>query len=308
MPEGGTLDRYVAMQCYCRVVEAGSLAAAAQQLAVSNAVVTKYVKQLEAWTQARLLARTTRSLQVTPAGREFYDYCRRVLEDTDRTLAEMRDAGTALRGRLVVAMPVSLSLAWLHEHVHAFLDRHPAIELELRLDDRDTDLVREGIDVALRAHASLEDSSHVAVPLAAIPRTVCAAPSYWRAHGKPAVPADLERMNCLGYLLGHDAGAWRFEGAGGVHTVRVRGTFAANNSLLIVDALRRGLGVGLVPRVIVEQELADGRLESALDDYATESRRLHAVYASREHVPARARAFVEFLRGRLRAPAQKSPA
>lgn len=294
------MDRYVAMQCYVRVVEAGSLAAAAQQLALSNAVVTKYVKFLESWTQARLLARTTRALQVTPAGREFYEYCRRVLEDTDRTLASLQEAGDALRGRLVVAMPVSLSLAWLHDHVHTFQQRHPAVELEVRLDDRDADLVREGIDVALRAHAALDDSSHVAVPLCTITRVVCAAPSYWRAHGTPTVPADLERLNCLTYVLGRDAGAWRFAGAGGTHTVRVHGTFGANNSLLIVDALRRGLGVGLVPRVLVAAELAAGRLEAALESYATEDRRLYAVYASREHVPARARAFVDFLRSRLR--------
>jgi DNA-binding transcriptional LysR family regulator len=297
------MDRYVAMQCYCRVVEAGSLAGAAKQLGLSNAVVTKYVKFLEAWTQARLLARTSRSLQVTPAGRSFYDYCTRVLADTEATLASVRGAEGALAGRLVVAMPVSLSLAYLHDHVHAFQRRHPAIELEVRLDDRDTDLVREGVDVALRAHASLEDSSLVAVPLVTFDRVVCAAPDYWHRHGKPAAPADLERMNCLVYVLGRDAGTWRFDGPDGPAVVRVRGTFAANNSLLIVDALRRGLGVGLVPRVIVEADLADGTLEPALAGYATESRTLHAVYPSRRHVPERARAFVEFLRGRLRRPA-----
>lgn len=296
------MDRYVAMQCFARVVEAGSLAAAAQQLGVSNAAVTKYVKFLEAWTQSRLLSRTSRSFHVTPAGREFHAYCVRVLADTERMLADIREAGDALRGHLVVSAPVSLSLAWLHEHVHAFQQRHPAIELEMRLDDRDVDLVREGVDVALRAHADLEDSSLVAVPLRSLERVVCAAPSYWRIHGKPGTPADLERMNCLAYLLGRDAGTWRFQGAEGAVTVRVRGTFSANNSLLIVDALRRGIGVGLVPRVIVQSELADGSLEPALGDYPTESRRLYAVYASREHVPARVRGFVEFLRGRLRDP------
>jgi DNA-binding transcriptional LysR family regulator len=300
------MDRYVAMQCYCRVVEAGSLAAAAKQLGVSNAVVTKYVKFLEGWTQARLLARTSRSLQVTPAGRAFYDYCSRVLADTEATLASLRGAEGALAGRLVVAMPVSLSLAWLHDHVHAFQRRHPAIEMEVRLDDRDTDLVREGVDVALRAHAALEDSSLVAVTLASLQRVVCAAPAYWERHGKPSVPADLERLNCLVYSLGRDARTWRFEGPHGASVVRVRGTFAANNSLLIADAMRRGLGVGLVPRVLVEGDLADGRLEAALPTYATEARSLYAVYPSRRHAPERARAFVEFLRDRLRGPERRT--
>lgn len=301
------MDRYVAMECFRRIVEAGSLAAAAKQLGLSSAVVTKYVKFLEGWTQARLLARTSRSLQVTSAGRTFFDYCTRVLADTETMLADVRGAEGALSGRIVVAMPVSLSLAWLHDHAHAFQRHHPAIELELRLDDRDTDLVREGIDVALRAHSSLEDSGLVAVPLAKLERVVCAAPSYWRAHGRAVVPADLERMNCLVYVLGRDAASWRFDGPQGPSTVRVRGTFAANNSLMIVDALRRGLGVGLVPRVMVESELADGRLQAALTEYTVEARTLHAVYPSRHHVPARARAFVEFLRSSLARPALGVP-
>lgn len=300
------MDRYVAMQCFCRVVEVGSLTGAAKQLGLSNAVVTKYVKFLEAWTQARLLARTSRALQVTPAGRSFYEYCARVLADTEVTLATVRDGERALAGRLVVSMPVSLSLAYLHDHVHAFHRRHPAIELEVRLDDQDADLVREGIDVALRAHASLEDSSLVAIPLVALDRVVCAAPAYWREHGRPEAPAELSRMNCLVYLLSRDADTWRFDGPDGPVIVRVHGTFAANNSLMIVDALKRGLGVGLVPRVIVEADLADGTLEAALTGYSTESRTLHAVYPSRRHVPERARALVEFLRRRLARPALRA--
>lgn len=297
------MDRYVAMQCFCRVVEAGSFAGAAKSLGWSNAVVTKYVQFLESWTQTRLLARTTRAMRVTPAGERFYDYCRRVLADTEATLDAVREPDAALDGRLVVAAPVSLSLSYLHDHLHAFRRRHPAIVLEVRLDDRDTDLVRDGVDVALRGRASLDDSGLVALPLCRLQRVLCASPAYFSKRPRPAHPRDLEHLDCLVYTLGSDANAWRLEDASGeAHTVRVDGTFRANNTLLIVDALRRGLGVGLVPRATVQRELADGTLVTLLDGCTAEPRTLYAVYPSRRHLPERARALVEFLKDRLRDP------
>jgi DNA-binding transcriptional LysR family regulator len=291
------------MQCFCRVIESGSFAGAAKSLGWSNAVVTKYVQFLESWTQTRLLARTTRAMRVTPAGERFYEYCRRVLADTEATLESVRGPGTAVDGRLVVAAPVSLSLTFLHDHLHAFRRRHPAVVLEVRLDDRDTDLVRDGVDVALRGRAALDDSGLVAVPLAALERVVCASPTYLATRPRPTHPRDLAHLDCLVYTLASDASTWQFEHPSGeVHPVKVDGTFRANNTLMVVDALRRGLGVGLVPRATVERELADGSLVTLLDGYTAPPRTLYAVYPSRRHLPERARALVEFLKERLREP------
>jgi DNA-binding transcriptional LysR family regulator len=148
------------------------------------------------------------------------------------------------------------------------------------------------------------------VPLTTLDRVVCAAPSFWEKHGRPKVPADLTRLDCLVYTIGSDAGEWRFDGRDGSHRVRVSGSFRADNSLLIVDALLRGVGVSLVPRVFVAAELAAGRLQAVLGDYATASGDLYAVYPSRQHLPQRVRAFVGFLRSRLRddaSAAQRKP-
>lgn len=295
------MDRHQAMQCFCRVVETGSFAAAARDLEVARSVVTKTVQSLEQWTGARLLARSTRSMQLTDAGERFYAYCRRAIADTEQMLGAMHSASRSLSGRLVVASPVSLTLAFLAEHLHAFQAEHPGVELELRLSDRPADLIRDGIDVALRGQARLDDSSLVATPLMVMQRCVCASPAYWKRHGRPAHPTELARLNCLPYLLGSDALQWQFDGADGRHLVEVRGSFRADNSLLLIDALLRGVGVALVPRVMVLVPLREGRLDVVLADYRTEARSLHAVYASRDHLPERVRAFIRFLKGRLAA-------
>lgn len=295
------MDRHQALLSFCRVVEAGSFAAAARDLDLAPSVVTKQVQFLEQWTGCRLLARTTRAMQLTPAGERFYAYARRVRDDTELTLSGLRsDAGT-LSGRIVLAVPVSLTLAFLHEHLHAFRAEHPAVELELRLADRPVDLVREGVDLALRGQGTLDDSSLVAQPLTTLERVVLAAPGHWRARGgKPAHPGELQPAECLPYLLGRDALRWRFVGPGGeVAEVEVRGGFRADNTLLIIDALCRGAGVGLVPRVMARAELADGRLETALDDWRSDARRIYAVYPGREHLPERVRRLVAFLKQRL---------
>jgi DNA-binding transcriptional LysR family regulator len=293
------MDRHQALHCFCRVVETGGFAAAARDLDHAPSVVTKAVQQLEEWTGSRLLARTTRRMQLTEAGERFYAYARRVLDDTDRTIGAIREATGQVSGRLVVAVPVSLTLAFLQEHLHAFHALHPAIELELRLSDRPVDLVREGVDLALRGQGALEDSSLVAVPIFEIRRAVAAAPEYWRRYGKPDHPADLARHNCLPYVLGSDATRWQFDGPDGRHLVEARGSLRADNSLVLISALLRGVGVGLVPRVMMRAALDEGRLETVLEGWQSESRSLFAVYPSREHLPERVRALVGFLRERL---------
>jgi DNA-binding transcriptional LysR family regulator len=293
------VDRNQSLHYFCRVVETGSFAAAARDLDIARSVVTRTIRELEDWTGSRLIERTTRTMQLTQAGDRFYEYCRRVLADTERTLSDMRSARGSLSGRITVSAPVSLTLSFLGDHLLAFRSENPAIELDLRLSDRPVDLVREGIDVALRGRAQLDDSSFVAVPLMTMRRSVCASPEYWRRHGKPDHPSDLARHECLAYLFGSDAGRWSFDGPDGRHSVDIRGHLRIDNSLLLVQALRRGLGVGLIPDPIARGALANGELESALDTYRAEPRNLYAIYPSRSHLPERVRALVRFLKTRL---------
>lgn len=291
------MDRHSAIHCFCRVVETGSFAAAARDLDCSRSVVTKYIQYLENWTRNRLISRTTRSMQLTPAGEQFYGYCKRVVQDTDETLSALREQGGKPRGRLVVAAPVSLTLSWLGAHLHDFAEAHPEVELEVRLSDRTSDLVREGVDVALRGTAHLEDSTFVAVPLAVMERSVAASPAFWRRHGKPRHPGELDPGLCLPYLMGSDSSQWRFFGPDGEHAVDVAGRFRTDNSLLLLDAVKRGLGASLLLHVLLARE--GEALETALPDYRAEPRSLYAVYPTRSYLPARTSALVRFLKSRL---------
>ena len=293
------MDRHLALQCFCRVVETGSFAAAARDLDCSRSVVTKYIQYLESWTRSRLITRTTRSMQLTQAGEQFYTYCKRVVQDTEQTLSALREVGGKPRGRLVVAAPVSMTLAWLGPHLYDFAAAHPDIELEVRMSDHQSDLVREGIDVALRGTGELEDSSFVAVPLVTFERALVASPAYWREHGKPRHPRELQPAQCLPYLAATDATRWHFFGADGEHEVAVAGRIRSDNSLLLIDAIRRGLGIGLIPKPLVDH--AGGELEAAMTDYRTEPRTLYAVYPTRSYLPTRTSALVRFLKSRLEA-------
>jgi DNA-binding transcriptional LysR family regulator len=294
------MDRHQSLQCFCRVVETGSFAAAARDLDLSPSMVTKTIQQLEEWTGSRLLARTTRRMQLTEAGETFYGYCQRVLADTQQTLGTLREAQGKLSGRLVLAVPVSLTLSFLNDHLHAFQAAQPRIELELRLSDRTVDLVREGVDVAIRGKGQLEDSSSVAVPLMELQRAVAASPSYWRRHGKPSHPAELTAHNCLAYTLGTDYARWQFKGPEGeLAAVDVRGSLRADNSLMLIGAMVRGIGPALVPRVMMRHELASGTLETALDEWRAETRQVFAIFSSRGHLPAKVRTLVQFLKERL---------
>jgi DNA-binding transcriptional LysR family regulator len=177
----------------------------------------------------------------------------------------------------------------------------------VRLNDRAVDLIREGVDVALRARATrrLESCSSAAHALRA---RALRGRQLWQRNGRPEWPEDLASHNCLLYLLGTDAIRWRFERDGASSEVDVVGNFRTDNSLLLVDALLAGRGVAIVPRVLVEKELAGGRLEAALPDYALEPRQLFAVYETREYLPHKVRAFIDDIRARLQArPSRQQP-
>jgi DNA-binding transcriptional LysR family regulator len=292
------MDRHQAMECFRRIVETGSFAAAARDLNCSRSVVSKYMAFLEAWTQSRLLARTTRQQQLTTAGERFYAYCCKIAAETEGMLQEVA-AGHSLSGRLVLDAPVSLTLTTLSPHLLAFQQAYPSVTLDIRLNDNLSDLVRDGVDLALRARGSLDDSSLVATPLAKIERVLCAAPGYWARHGKPATPHDLKQHNCLSYLLASDVQSWEFDREGERFSIDVRGSLRSNNSLMLVEAMLQGVGLALIPAPLVQRHLDSGQLETALDGYHAETRTLYAVYPSRVHLPHKVRALVSFLQARL---------
>lgn len=282
---------------FVRVVERGSFTAAAEDLALSKAVVSKYVSRLEARLGARLLNRTTRRLTLTEAGSVLFERGGRALGELAEAEQDVARLTGAPRGQLRISAPMSFGILHLAPRLPAFLSRHPAIALDVQLDDRMVDLVRERIDVAIRI-TQLADSSLVARRLAPCRQVVCAAPSYLKREGAPQAPSELTRRNCFTYSLLRNAQDWRFQAPGGRWiAVSARGNLRSNNTLALREAALAGAGIMHCPTFYVGDDLASGRLVPLLQGYRVPELSIYAVFPERRQLAPKVRAFVDFAAG-----------
>ncbi|MBO9357422.1 LysR family transcriptional regulator [Bordetella petrii] len=297
------MEHLTALRVFRNIVQRGSFVQAARHMQISPAAASKNISELESYLGVRLLHRTTRRISLTEAGTLYYEQVSRILDDLDeagRSLAPMQAQPS---GVLRVSAPMSLTLTRLSAAIPAFLNAYPGLTLDLHLEDRRVDLIQEGFDVAIRGTDHLEDSSLVARPLTVLPHVLCGAPAYFNAHGVPDTPDALLRHNCLRFTLSGHADEWTFRRKGQTARVPVRGRYQVNSSLALRDALRAGVGLSLVPRTYVEDDLAHGRLRAVLNDWTMIDTYLYAVYPSRRHVAAKVRAFIEFIIAELGPPA-----
>lgn len=294
------MDRLTGMAIFARVVDAKSFTHAARRLGISKSTVSKHVTALERRLSLRLVNRTTRRLSLTEAGQAFYESCQRIVDEVEAAEAALSQLRRAPQGTLRVNAPMSFGLLHIVPAIPEFLRRYPAVKVDLHMDDRVIDLVGEGFDVAVRI-ARLPDSRLVARRLAPNRLVVCAAPSYLAGHGVPRTPSDLSHHNCLSYtyLSTHDQ--WHFRGPQGPTSVRVSGTFRANNGDALRDAAVAGIGIVHLPSFLAWRELRSGALRSVLTSYAGVDAFLHAVYpyADGHPVPPKVRVFVDFLVARF---------
>ena len=279
---------------FVRVVERGSFTLAADDLALSRAAVSKYVSRLEERLGARLLHRTTRRLSLTEAGAALFEASHGALERIEEAESAVTESQSIPRGRLKVSAPMSFGILHLARLLPAFAREHPQVTLDVRLDDRFVNLVEEGIDVALRIGV-LRDSTLVARKLANTRMLVCASPAYLREHGTPERPEDLASHNCLVYGWLPSAGVWRFAAANEEMPVAVSGNLRVNNGIVLAQAAVDGLGIVVSPSFYVAELLREGRLRRVLADFRLPDLGIHAVYPQTPHVPAKVRAFVDFL-------------
>ena len=289
------MDRFTALNVFRQVVELGSFAAAARHFSLSPAAVSKNVNELEAHLAARLLNRTTRRLSLTEAGSRYYEQIVRVLDDlqaADHSLGPLQEQPS---GTLRVSAPMSFTLVRLAELVPRFLERYPQLSLDLQLEDRRVDLVKDGFDLALRGSDRLEDTSLVARQLMRLDHVLCGSPAYFQRHGRPVDPDELRRHECVQFTLSGHATEWSFQRGSETRRVPVRGRYRVNSSLALCTALRGGYGLSLVPELYVREDLAAGRLQTVLDDWQMVQTQIYAVYPSRRHLQAKVRAFMEFL-------------
>jgi DNA-binding transcriptional LysR family regulator len=301
------MDPLADIAVFVRVVEHGSFTAAAEALELSKAAVSKAVTRLEQRLGARLLHRTTRRLALTEAGETLHGRGAAALAELVEAENDVAQLTGAPRGLLRVSAPTYLGSVRLAPALKDFRARYPDVTLDLHLDDRLVDLVRERFDVAVRIAPSL-DPSLVARRLATCPLIFVAAPSYLRRHGAPRVPADLAAHEGLGYSLTKMPNRWRMrEPRGRWVEVSMKSTLRSNNDFVLRQAAVDGLGLAMFPDFFVERELADGRLVPVLAECRTPELSVSAVYASRRNVPPKLRVFVDFLGERFgEAPAARS--
>jgi DNA-binding transcriptional LysR family regulator len=263
-------------------------------------MATKHVAALESRLGTKLFYRTTRRLTLTEAGRTYLEACERILADVAVAEDAVSAAQTDVRGTLRLNVPVSFGILEVAPLLPQFAARHPALTVDLGLNDRQVDLVEEGWDLAIRIGA-MKDSTLQARRLAPCRMLVCAAPSYLAARGTPETVASLKAHDCLGYTLSRLVGAdtWGF-GRDGKTKVAVSGSLRASNGDALVAAAVGGQGIIYQPTFLVAPEIRAGRLRALqLDKDTIEMSGIYAVFPAGRAPPAKVRSMIDFLLARF---------
>lgn len=298
------MDKLRSMEVMVTVVEAGSFAAAAQQLEISAVMVGKHVQQLEAHLGARLLQRSTRRHSLTEVGRGFYEDCKRVLEQVRWAESAVERSRQAPQGLLRLSAPVTLGSQVIAPLAAEFLQQHPQVRLDLQLSDSVVDLRAEGLDAAVRI-GGIHDESLVARPLQPYRMVIAGAPAYLKRHGRPRRATDLADHVCLSHAVWQRRNEWTLRD--GEQAVRwpASARFVCNQGGGLRRAALAGLGLVMQPEVLLAEDLAAGRLVALLPECLPPPRDVHLVYpADRRQLPKLAR-FVEHV---LQAQGPSAPA
>jgi DNA-binding transcriptional LysR family regulator len=293
------MDKFRRMQTFVRIVEHGSLTAAARALDVSQPSVVRLLAALEAELGVRLLNRTTRRMALTDEGREYFERCRTILGAVDEAEAQLRSRRVQPRGRLRLTAPVLFGRLYLAPVVNEFLARHAAVQVELLLLDRVVDMLEEGVDAALRI-ARLQDSTLVAVPLGEVRRVIVGSPALLRRLGRPHSAEDLKGAPCVSFTGMGPADEWSFERSGRAVRVKVASVLASNQVDAALAACEAGLGWGRFLSYQVEAAVRTGRLKLVLTDEPSMPIPVQVVYPHARLLSANLRAFLDFGTPRLR--------
>ncbi|HWQ38684.1 MAG TPA: LysR family transcriptional regulator [Burkholderiales bacterium] len=301
------MDRLTAMELFVRIVETGSFSAVAREMDMTQPTVSKQLSALEHKLKVRLLNRSTRQLSLTEAGSEYYEACKRILDQVRETEANLGRLQGQLAGLLKINTSIALGQMYVGPLTLKFQKLHPEVEVDLALVDRFVDVVEEGVDVAIRI-GRLGDSNLVARRLGKTRRVAVATPAYLKKHGVPKTPQELVHHNCILYAYLSTGNEWMFQGPDGQEIrVKVSGNFRTNNGEAIRQAVLNDLGVAVTPEWIAQKDIESGAMRAILTNFAPTLMDIHAVYPSGRHLSAKVRAYVDFLRAEFqRIPALRA--
>ncbi len=288
------MDKLNAISVFCKVIETQSFTQAANQQNISVAMASKLVSQLEEHLKTRLLQRTTRKIVPTEAGMLYYQRCQAILLDLSEADSSISNMATSLQGNLLISVPRDFGLLYISPNLSKFIELHPNLHVEIEFEDKRVDLVAEGYDLALRI-GYMQDSSLVARKISSSPMHFVASPSYLEARGTPLTPDDLEYHQGLLYKSSLNQVHWQSTKANQIQRYKIQSKVVSNNGMALLEMTKAGLGISNAPDFFVKDALASGELVEILSEYKQKPLDIYVVYPNRRHLPAKVRAFIEFL-------------
>lgn len=290
------MDVMQSMEVFRRVAEAGSFSAVARETAMSQSTVSKHIAALEQRLNTKLLNRSTRQLNLTEAGSEYYHYCVRILNDFQEAEASVGKGRILPTGKLRIASSAAFSRIFVMPFLNRFLEQYPDIQIDYLIAERSVDIVKEGIDLAIHI-GPLADSSLIARKIGDCKRVVVASPAYLLKHGFPKTPADLEQHSCLLHSQQKSPSQWFFHSSHhGDESVHLQGRFMASSNDALVEAALNGLGIATLCDWQVQEYVKRGKLTLLLQKYKLSSYEVNAVYPERRFVPQKVRRLIEYLK------------
>ena len=289
------MDQFKQISTFVDVAAKGSLSAAARAEGIAPAMIGRRLDALEKRLGVKLLQRTTRKIALTNEGEAFLENCQRILLDLENAESQVSERSARPSGHLNISAPAGFGRQHVATLIPSFLAEHQDVTLTLNLNDRVVDLIGEGVDVAIRI-ADLSDSNLIGVKLVDNKRVVVATPDYLKKHGRPVSLDELSRHNCLALSSQGSQRGWTFRQNGKNVTLKVQGNMVCNDGAVLYDWALEGRGLAWRSMWEVGTEIESGQLVTVLDEYAAPGNDIYAIFAQRQHLPLRIRAFVDFLR------------
>lgn len=292
------LDRLQAMRQFVRVAELGSFSSVAKQLGLARSIVTRQIAALEAHLGTQLIARSTRRLSLTSAGNDYLEKCRVILN-----LVEAAESGAAAerqvpRGRVRISVPMSFGRRYLSPLILQFIRLYPEVSMDIDYVDRRSNLIEEGIDLAIRITMQLAPGN-VARRIGSSRMLIVASPDYLGKHGEPRDPGDLMHHECLCYTGSPNAASWEFLIDGRSQSFPVRSRLQANSGEALIDAAIGGFGLTAAPEFMACDALAAGQLRQTLAAFPIAELGIYGVLPGHRHIPHRVRVLLDFIAERL---------
>jgi len=286
------------MSVFVRIVEAGGIGKAADQLGMAKSGISRRLVALEHRLGVPLINRTTRSSSLTPVGREYYERAVKLMGDVAELNTLAADENVSLEGTLRLAVPLSFGLSHLSTAIDDFANQHPGLTINVDFSDRHVDLVEQGVDLAIRI-TDLKDSSLQARRICPIHTLICASPAYLEKHGTPQVPGDLKKHKTLGYSLAGNQTIKLIGENGKEQSIQTSSRMTANNGDFLRDMAIAGHGIVMLPTFILWQSLTAGKLVPVLESYTPTRLNAWAVYPQTRYLSQRVRQFIDFLAERF---------